>query len=303
MKNEKRLNGPVVIGGVGGSGTRVVAEIVQHAGFYLGHFLNPPQDNLWFTFLFKRPQWFAHLLQQQAFAELMQHLQLFEHIMTGQFKERPQTLLQLFFAAKDYIAWQAHYKAQLGIQLPPENPADFVKSVVFAPPVDFNAYRGWGWKEPNSHLFLAHLCAYFPNLRYIHLVRHGLDMAYSENQQQYFNWGPLLFDIPWQSDPQQRPVGSLAYWLHSNQATIETAQQQLGNRFLLLHFEQLCLNPKAELSRLLQFLAVSYTEEELTQLAQLPQLPNSYQRFKQQDLSIFSAQQLAAVEALGYAVS
>ena len=51
-------NGPVVIGGIGGSGTRVIAEIVALFGFYLGRDLNDASDNLTFTLLFKRPQWF-----------------------------------------------------------------------------------------------------------------------------------------------------------------------------------------------------------------------------------------------------
>ena len=49
---------PVIIGGVGGSGTRVVAEILDNLGFYIGNDLNPAKDNLWFLLLFKRPRWY-----------------------------------------------------------------------------------------------------------------------------------------------------------------------------------------------------------------------------------------------------
>ena len=57
-KNQKGLTGPVVIGGVGGSGTRVLAEILSLFGFYLGNDLNGAKDNLVYTLLFKRPNWF-----------------------------------------------------------------------------------------------------------------------------------------------------------------------------------------------------------------------------------------------------
>ena len=53
MKQINR-NSPVIIGGIGGSGTRVVAEILMRIGIYLGHTLNASLDNLWFTALFKR---------------------------------------------------------------------------------------------------------------------------------------------------------------------------------------------------------------------------------------------------------
>lgn len=49
------LPGPVAIGGVGGSGTRVFAEILRGFGFYIGDCLNGALDNLWFTLLCKRP--------------------------------------------------------------------------------------------------------------------------------------------------------------------------------------------------------------------------------------------------------
>ena len=45
---------PVAIGGIGGSGTRVVVEILQDLGYYVGDDLNPALDNLLFTLLFKR---------------------------------------------------------------------------------------------------------------------------------------------------------------------------------------------------------------------------------------------------------
>ena len=47
--------GPVAIGGVGGSGTRVIAAIVESLGFDPGANLNRPRDDLTFTVLFKRP--------------------------------------------------------------------------------------------------------------------------------------------------------------------------------------------------------------------------------------------------------
>ncbi|MCX6279657.1 MAG: hypothetical protein NT004_16405, partial [Bacteroidetes bacterium] len=52
------LMGPVVVGGVGGSGTRVIAEILSLLNFYLGNDLNGPNDFLLYTLLFKRKKWF-----------------------------------------------------------------------------------------------------------------------------------------------------------------------------------------------------------------------------------------------------
>ena len=46
---------PVVVGGVGGSGTRVIAQLLQSLDFDMGSDLNESLDDLSFTALFKRP--------------------------------------------------------------------------------------------------------------------------------------------------------------------------------------------------------------------------------------------------------
>ncbi|MCK4821383.1 hypothetical protein KA005_36800 [bacterium] len=56
-----RINafGPTVIGALGGSGTRLVSEILIHSSVYFGQDLNIANDNLLFTYLFKHPHRFA----------------------------------------------------------------------------------------------------------------------------------------------------------------------------------------------------------------------------------------------------
>jgi hypothetical protein len=294
-----KLAKPLIIAGVGGSGTRVVAEIVQHLGYYLGSFLNPAHDNLWFTFLFKRPIWY--LQAQQNPDELYKIMDIFTQIMTAKFSPSPELEATLFAAAEDYLTWQAYYKRKLKLDLSLEKANDLVASVINLHPKDLSNYIGWGWKEPNSHLYLHNLNFYFPQASYIHVIRNGLDMAYSSNQQQYFNWGRILFDVEWVEEPNKKHYGALAYWLKANQRAIAIGKEQFKSRFLLLQFEQLCLQPQQEISKLLDFLGINeISSAELDKLAALPQLPSSYQRFKSQDLSIFSPKQLADIAALGY---
>jgi len=46
--------GRVIVGGVGGSGARVVSQLLQGIGYRPGDHLNASHDNLWFSFLFNR---------------------------------------------------------------------------------------------------------------------------------------------------------------------------------------------------------------------------------------------------------
>ena len=72
---------PLVIGGLGGSGTRVVAEIVLAQGWYLGQDLNRARDNLLFSLLFKRPYWRRQLSNDVA--AFQRHVELFQRRMAG----------------------------------------------------------------------------------------------------------------------------------------------------------------------------------------------------------------------------
>jgi RNase adaptor protein for sRNA GlmZ degradation len=58
MKNKLNSKSPVVVGGVGGSGTRLIADILMELGYYIGSDLNKSLDNLAVTLLFKRPRWY-----------------------------------------------------------------------------------------------------------------------------------------------------------------------------------------------------------------------------------------------------
>ncbi|MEL6868038.1 MAG: hypothetical protein AAFP19_26680, partial [Bacteroidota bacterium] len=187
-----KFNNPIVIGGLGGSGTRVVAELLKKQSIYIGGILNKANDNLLFSRLFKRPLWLA---ASQA-KDIHLHLSTFEKYMEGK-RWTVQDCLRYFNSSPKYIPGQK-FRMRLGYQ--------FMLHQFFK----FNQSRPnkWGWKEPNSHIFLPYLIDYFKDLKYIYVVRHGLDMAFSKNQQQLVNWGPL-FGI----EPPHSPLAQFNYWL------------------------------------------------------------------------------------------
>ena len=73
------LPGPIVIGGVGGSGTRVLAEILRSLDIFIGNDLNESLDNLTYTLLFKRRRWFYRHCKSNA--ELSRGLGVLERTM------------------------------------------------------------------------------------------------------------------------------------------------------------------------------------------------------------------------------
>jgi hypothetical protein len=197
---------PIAIGGVGGSGTRVIAEILHAQGIYLGDDLNAASDNLWFTLLFKRAELFP---DDNNLGEMNQGCDLFVKVMMqaqdfGQDVEPFLTLQDRGFlnrlAAEDRL----------------QHPKEWLKRRVDSIHLKFSGQQGdstgddrWGWKEPNSHFFVPYLKSRIPELRYIHVVRHGLDMAFSKNQNQLAFWGERLLGRPVDVND---PSDSLSYW-------------------------------------------------------------------------------------------
>ena len=49
--------------------------------------------------------------------------------------------------------------------------------------------KRWGWKEPNTHIVIDRLLRLVPDLKYVHVMRNGLDMCYGPNQNQQNLWG------------------------------------------------------------------------------------------------------------------
>ncbi|MHA1659095.1 MAG: sulfotransferase [Promethearchaeota archaeon] len=168
--------------------------------------------------------------------------------------------------------------------------------------IDLSNYIGWGWKEPTSHIYIEYINEYFPNLKYIHVIRHGLDMAYSNNQQQLYNWGYLFgVDIP--KSQKLLPRASLEYWIKANKKVISFCKHFLKNKFLLINYDSLCHIPSKEIEKLIIFLELENRNINISKLCSLIKKPISTGRYKKYNLSIFGKEQIDAVRELGFKVS
>lgn len=284
--------GPVALGGVGGSGTRVFAEILSGLGFYIGDCLNKASDNLWFTLLLKRPPWFFRN-RNRSKKEIHRAIRIFEKAMT--------TGLTLT-ADLDEITYVRNageeissYSFDMGAnRLHAEN-------ILKSRQPDPSRYVGWGWKEPNTHVFLEYLATHFPDFRYIHVLRHGLDMAYSTNHQQLLNWGTLV-GVTVADKKCVTPQDLLRYWVAANERAIEVGRMLLGEKFLAIRLEELCRDPKASIKTVASFVGADINLKDMHELARLPSLPVSSGRYRNHDLAVFPTEDIKAVKRLGFEV-
>jgi hypothetical protein len=222
---------PVAVGGVGGSGTRLVAQWLGELGFHTGEDLNDAHDNLWYSLLFKR----RDLLLAPAH-ELRALQQVFLARLAGTLEVTPEVR-----ALVEGAAATPHPKYAAGWLA--ERAASFLR--------DPTPHERWAWKEPNTHVLVEQFLALEPRLRYVHLDRNGLAMAYSRNNQQVRLWGPVLLGREVDAEPRDK----LAYWCAAHRRMSAIAEQHDG-RVLMVRFESLLEDPTAVLARIAAFAGV-----------------------------------------------
>ncbi len=281
MERTSLARPPVAIGGVGGSGTRLVARFLADLGFFLGADLNESYDNLWFTLLFKRRE-----ILQSSHEELADLVAIFRDAMTS---PGPLSAAQLGLvkrlAEADRLAHHAEWLRHRALSLASWSAGEKPTS------------GAWGWKEPNTHVVLERLEPLLPGMKYIHVVRNGLDMAYSSNQTQLCLWGPSFLGL--EEITEVSPRLSLKYW-HAVHRLALDHRRKLGNRFLLLNYDRLCMDPEAGLGSLLHFLEAEPARSTVNGLLASIRPPESVGRFRQHPPSDFDLNDIAFARELGF---
>lgn len=269
---------PAAVGGVGGSGTRVVANLLRSFGYYIGDALTDSLDNEWFMLLFKQR---SILLASEA--DFARRLDMFVARMSG---ERRLT--------EEERNWIAQLADQSLLQQPQEWRAGIVASLLD----DVSSRtpgQPWGWKEPNTHILLGRLLAAMPALRYIHVVRDPLYMTASGNQNQLALWGPVFLD----RDVATESAVSLAYWCAAHRRLVDLMAGFPG-RILIVDYDKLCTKLIYQVGRIAGFLDASMADGELVAFMEwLVHTPSDEARATV-DLDQFDAGDLAYIASLGY---
>jgi GT2 family glycosyltransferase len=224
---------PGVIGATGGSGTRVLAAIVQRGGLFVGSDLNRSLDALDFAAFFDR--WVGRELSPDAAAEL--------------------------------------------------------RALVARQHAEANG-RPWGWKEPRSVYLLPFLDAQLPGLRFLHVVRDGRDMAFSENQVQLRKHGDAVLG----PTDEATALRSIALWREVNLDAADFGERELGDRYLRIRFEDLCAEPAARVADVLRFFGLDGDPEQLA--ADEVQAPSTLGRWREADPELRAALTERAADAL-----
>lgn len=267
---------PIIIGGLGGSGTRVVANILQKAGIFMGRYVNSYYDNLLF-YIFGSPSRF-----HWSYDQIEPCISLFAALSNGHRLSLRQWLF-LLCQLSDMQHRKDYFKT-------------IYRAVVHGPM--HKSTSVWGWKSGANQFQIPKLEKYFPQCFYIHTIRNGLDMAFSENTRQLHKWAHLL---EWHRDNLEAsiPQRQLALWVSSNKWVNDYCNTHLPGRHFILRFEDLCQYPDKVISDLFTAIGIQ-SSFPLSKLADLVEPPASIKRYQNHDISQFSPELLNSVIEFGY---
>jgi hypothetical protein len=251
---------PIVVGGTGGSGTRLVVQVLRELGVYMGSRVNRADDAVWmarFDWRFGR-----RIVRDERAAPRKRGL-----AVAG----RTATIRAAFRVART---------------------------------LHLRGYGGgrWGWKHPHSYLLIPFLHTVCPELRFIHLVRNGLDMATSANLRQLRRYGDLLLEPAEQGS--DADVRAALFWSRANHVARHAGERLLGDRYVCLRFEDLCTHPAASISDLARRLGLEPAAAAVERAARLPAPPASMGRGSELAADVQATLRTAAHDGLlefGYA--
>jgi hypothetical protein len=225
----------IAIGALGGSGTRSIADVFIQAGIYMGDQLNIANDNLIFTRLFKNPNWYRSATEK----EIQNRLTLFKNYMSKD-AISPAEFIEICRSASSNKVFPSNKEFYFSLSRKMLNKR--------------KDEQRWGWKEPNTQIYADIFMDFYSNLKFIHIIRHGLDMAFSKNKQQLKNWGwKFNIHLYGKENDTEMAVKQLDYWIMSNQFIREVCAKH-PERCLIVYYKDFCTDPIKQIDRMLEFL-------------------------------------------------
>jgi len=244
---------PLVITGIGNSGTRVFMWLARAAGCFMGIRINDSGDALELVELADR------------------------------------------WCEPVHSAWAEGR--------PPPEPARFMRELATCVQRHRHGIPGqqapWGWKQPRSVHLLPLLCEAYPDLRVVHVIRDGRDIAFGRKIHLRISWKPgNPFGVPSALLDRPTPVQAAALWSETNMLVADLGERDLGERYLRVSLESLCADPPGVAHAIERFSVGSDGAISPEQLTELVVTPPTLGRWREEDGAVLAEVTEVAAPAL-----
>ncbi len=121
-----------------------------------------------------------------------------------------------------------------------------------------NPATPWGWKNARSMYLVPFFHALYPDMKFIHLVRDGRDVAFLKDPKQLLYHTRSFFGE--QYDSLLIPYRLMLLWKATNLTIAAYCEANMKGNYLRIRYEDLCENPVGIIKRLLRFLQIQHTD-------------------------------------------
>jgi LPS sulfotransferase NodH len=259
---------PLVVLGMHRSGTSLIVRLLADMGIHMGSWLSRDAESIHFLGLNKR-------VYNETNSNWAQVDALIEAADSEIFVERQSQILERALFVEKLSDFKKHFNLILqaeAVRLSLSDDRTFVSqnaivAVFFGSllweKVNQDEHFPWGWKDPRTTLTFPIWLRIFPNARFLHVLRNGIDVAISthrrsQKQQQKIwkrlypiDYSPLTLDFEY------------CFHLWEKYVSFVFDHKHLipENHYLEIHYEDLLANPEEILRRIVEYIEFSIPDE------------------------------------------
>ena len=278
------MNGPFVIVGMHRSGTSLVSRILDRSGVFMGLDLQEDHES---KFFIKLNKW----IYENAGADWA----------------RPMALQELmdYEPAKKKV--EEYVKSRVSSKSSKKYSGKRLKKGLF----DLDSK--WGWKDPRNGPTLPIWKEIWPEMKIIHVTRHGVDVAASLQARSSKNWeqdesrfSKWVKMYRWKDSRSPIRRGqraatlshALDFW--SEQMEVENKNLEECEFVLEVRYEDLLTKPKSAIKQIWNFIDIERDDSLLEDISQSIDGGRAYAYKKDEEMMAFALENSEILEIFGY---
>lgn len=250
-ENRFKQSEPLILLGMHRSGTSLVVRLLAELGIHMGSWLSRDAEAVHFQRVNRR-------IYGAAGSKWGQVDSLLEAMRAPSFvQEQTRVARQAIFQEKRLPGAKTEIERFFGPELWPK--------------VRQGEFPAWGWKDPRTTLVFPIWLNLFPNARWVHVLRNGIDVAISvhrrslkqerklRNRLLAIDYSPATLDFGY----------SFHLWENHVSFVLEHQHLVSPERFMEMRYEDLLAEPRAQLQQLARFARHPVDEDRLLAACQM----------------------------------
>ncbi len=168
----------------------------------------------------------------------------------------------------------------------------------------------WADKCPDYGFFMQPLASIWPECRFVHIIRDGVDAALSMSKHPGFRWVVTAHEASWCSvafnnyhrvlEAEDQPITRyVSYWHRAVTRIQDEATRLPAGRYLEVRYEDLLLEPEYTLTHVRDFVGLPKDQQWLEQCASIPK-PMPQKAGRQEVLDAVRPRERELLAALDY---